>query len=175
MSFLTNALTGVGKADRKDWCYMDQGLEYKQKIIDEYKRAVLPLLFYLPWLEQNADKTVCTVYNGEDRGEHFMPFPVYDGNLMTFVREASESCLMYQDYRYIYTRRNIKNHEDERRLIAEADWRDWDLLKGIFSKYVLGGRTRGVLWNEAVKEQIFYLVLKRMKEIVEFWDKPLGL
>ena len=27
-------------------------------------------------------------------------------------------------------------------------------------------------WNsEAVSEQIFYLVLKQMQEIIEFWDK----
>ena len=39
------------------------------------------------------------------------------------------------------------------------------------SKYVLGGRTKGNLWSEAVSEQIFYLVLKQMQEIIEFWDK----
>jgi len=27
------------------------------------------------------------------------------------------------------------------------------------------------LWSEAVSEQIFYLVIRQMQEIIEFWDK----
>ncbi|MCM1569593.1 MAG: DUF6508 domain-containing protein [Roseburia sp.] len=154
---------------------MDESLEYRQKRIEEYKKAVLPLLFYLSWLEKNAGNEACSVYGGQGLDEHSMSFPVYDGTLMTFVREASESALMYKDYLYLYTRRNIKSHEDERRLIVAADLQDWDLLRGILSRYILGGRTKGTLWSEAVRERIFYLVLKRMKEIIEFWDKPLGL
>ena len=92
---------------------------------------------------------------------------------MNFVREASKTSLMDKNYAYVYTRNHIRNHEDERKLIAKAGWKEWNLLCGILSKYVLGGRTKGTLWNEAVKEDIFYLVLKQMKEIVEFWDKPL--
>ena len=56
-------------------------------------------------------------------------------------------------------------------MIQKAGWKEWDILRGILSKYVLGGRTKGNLWSEAVSEQIFYLVIRQMQEIIEFWDK----
>ena len=102
-----------------------------------------------------------------------MKFPVYDGTLMNFVREASKSTLMEKNYQYVFTRNHLKTHEDERKAIQKADLKDWDLLRGILSKYVLGGRVKGTLWNEAMQEKLFYLILKRMKEIIEFWDQPL--
>jgi len=152
---------------------MEQGVEYREQVIESYKQTILPLLRYLPWLEQNAGRSVSTIYGGQDIAEHSVTFPVYDGTIMNFVREASKTTLMDRNYKYVYTRNHINSHEDERRLIEKADWKEWDLLRGILSKYVLGGMTKGTLWNEAAKEGIFYLVLKRMKEIVEFWDKPL--
>jgi hypothetical protein len=76
---------------------------------------------------------------------------------------------MDKNYRYTYTRNNIGGVEDERRRIAAAELQDWDILRGILSRYVLGGRIKGTLWSDAVKEDIFYLVLTKMKEIIEFW------
>ena len=154
---------------------MDQDREFRQQLIEEYKQSVTPLLRYLPWLEQNAGRTVSTIYGGQDIAEHSVSFPVYDGTVMNFVREAANSSLMDRNYAYVYTRNHINNHDDERRVITAATWREWNVLKGILSKYVLGGRSKGKLWNEAVEEQIFYLVLKQMKEIIEFWDRPMDL
>ena len=42
------------------------------------------------------------------------------------------------------------------------------------AKYVLGGMTKGMLWGVAVEEGVFLAVLLKMKEIMEFWDKPLA-
>jgi len=78
---------------------------------------------------------------------------------------------MDRNYAYIYTRHRICTHQDERNMIQKAGWKEWDILRGILSKYVLGGRTKGNLWSEAVSEQIFYLVIRQMQEIIEFWDK----
>ena len=152
---------------------MEQDTEYRQQLMEEYKQTILPLLRYLPWLEQNAGKSVSTVYGGQDIAAHSVTFPVYDGTVMNFVKEASKTSLMDKNYAYVYTRNHIKSHEDERKLIVNAGWKEWNLLCGILSKYVLGGMTKGTLWNEAVREAIFYLVLKQMKEIVEYWDKPI--
>lgn len=152
---------------------MEQGIEYRQQVIEGYKQTVMPLLRYLPWLEQKSGTSVSTLYNGADIAEHSVTFPVYDGTLMNFVREAAKTSLMDKNYRYTYTRYHIRNHEDERRLIARAGWKEWNILCGILSRYVLGGRVKGVLWNEAVQEDIFYLVIKQMKDIIEYWDKPL--
>lgn len=154
---------------------MEQGMEYRQQVIEGYKQTVMPLLKYLPWFERNAGRAVSSVYGGDDISAHSVSFPVYDSTVMSFVKEASNTTLMDKNYAYIYTRNRIRNHDDERRLIQKAGWKEWHILCGILSKYVMGGRTRATLWNEAVKEDIFYLILKQMREIIEFWDRPLDI
>lgn len=152
---------------------MEQKMEYRQQLLDEYKQAVSPLLRYLPWLEKTAGAKVSSTYNGQNIAEHSVTFPVYDATLLNFVKEVGRTSLMDRNYMYIYTRNQIRSHEDERRVIEQAGWREWNILTGILSYYVLGGRTKGTLWSEAVQERIFYLLFKQMKEIIEFWDKPL--
>ncbi len=154
---------------------MEQNMEYRQQVVQEYKRIVSPLLVYLPWLVKNAGQPGSTAYRGDEASENTagFSFPVYDSTLMGFIREASKSALMERNYSYTYTRNRIRTHDDERRLIQAAELKDWDILRGILSKYVLGGRTKAVLWSEAVRESIFALVLDRMRKIIEFWDKPL--
>lgn len=152
---------------------MEQDVEYRQQLMQTYKQMALPLLRYLPWLEQNVGKAASSIYGGQDITEHSVTFPVYDSTLMSFVKEASKTALMDKNYMYVYTRNHIRSHEDERRLIKRATWKEWGILQGILSKYVLGGMTKGTLWSEGVKEEIFYLILKQMKDIIEFWDKPL--
>lgn len=150
---------------------MEQETEYRRKIVREYRQALEPLLPYLPWLEKNSGKRASRSYQGQGVGRVSMSFPVYDANLVNFVKTASVSPLMERNYDYIYTRNRIRSHADERRLIAAAELKDWDMLRGILSKYVLGGRTKATLWSEAVEEGIFAQALKRMQDIVEYWDK----
>lgn len=154
---------------------MEHDAEYRQQLIEGFRESTMPLLRYLPWLEKNGGKSVSSIYSGEGIAEHSVVFPVYDGTLMSFVKMAAKSSLIDKNYKYIYTRNHIRTHADERRLIQAATWREWDQLRGILSRYVLEGRIRGNVWNEAVQEQIFYLVLKQMKEIIEYWDKPLDV
>ncbi len=145
---------------------LDAATRYQQ--LEQYKKTLKPLLRYLPWLEQTSGGEVSKNYNGETT---VMSFPVYDGTMMSFVREVSRTSFMDRNYRYVYTRNRIKDHDDERRMIEKATIKEWDILCGILSKYILGGQTRATLWNEAVKERIFYLVIQKMCEIIEFWDK----
>lgn len=152
---------------------MEQDMEYRRQLVQQYMTAVEPLLRYLPWLEQSAGRQASETYNGQGIGEHSMSFPVYDGTLLNFVREAGRTSLMDRNYRYIFTRNRIRTVEDERRVISRATLKEWDILCGILSKYVLGGRTKGVLWSQGVQDRIFYLVLEKMKEILEYWDKPI--
>lgn len=154
---------------------MEQNIEYRQQLIREYKQMVSPLLAYLPWLVKNAGQSGSTAYRGDEYSENpsNFSFPVYDSTLMSFIKEASKSALMEKNYSYTYTRNRIQTHDDERRLIQAADLRDWDILRGILSKYVLGGRTKAVLWSEAVRENIFAMVLEKMRKIIEYWDKPM--
>ena len=151
--------------------HMEQNSEYREQLLEEYKAAIAPLLPYLPWLAQTAGKTASSVYSGQEIAEHSVVFPVYDGTLLNFVRTAAKGPLMDRNYAYVYTRHRIRTHREERDVIQRAGWKEWDVLRGILSKYVLGGQTKAALWSEGVSEQIFYLVLKQMKEIVDFWDK----
>ena len=153
---------------------MEQEIEYRRQQLQEYKKALVPLLRYLPWLEKSAGTAASRNYDGADMGEKLMGFPVYDSTLLNFVKEAGRTSLMDRNYRYIYTRNRIRSHEDERRVIESAGLNEWGLLCGILSKYVLGGQTKGTLWSEAVQERIFYLLIQKMCEIIEFWDKPIS-
>lgn len=154
---------------------MEKDTEYRQQLLGEYKQEVLPLLRYLPWFENNSGKPGSALYQGPEATEHSMAIPVYDATLLNFVREASKSPLMDRNYCYVYSRGGIRTHEDERKAIAAAGLKEWGVLRGILSKYVMGGMTRSTLWSQAVQENIFLLVLKKMQEIVEYWDQPLDI
>lgn len=147
--------------------------EYMRELSGQYKEALTPLLRYLPWLEEHAGKRTGSSYNGSLDGNNTMSFPVYDSTLLSFVKEAGKSSFMNRNYMYIYSRRRIKTPEDERRAIKTATIREWDVLCGILSKYVLGGNAKAYLWTQAVQESIFYRVLDKMQEIVEYWDRHL--
>ncbi len=43
---------------------MERDLEYRQQMIEEYRRALDPLLKYLPWMERNGGKTSAAVTRG---------------------------------------------------------------------------------------------------------------
>ena len=58
-------------------------------------------------------------------------------------------------------------------MISEADITQMDVLKAVLSKYVMGGMTKGRLWTEAVQNGIFYMIVRKMKENLEFWDGPM--
>ena len=150
---------------------MEQNVEYRQQMIEEYRAAAEPLFKYLPWMEKNAGRAVSRNYQGNGLSKSSISFPVYDANLMSFVKEAAASALMDRNYVYVYTRNRIRSHGDEKRLIAGAELKDWEILRGILSKYVLEGRTKATLWGEAMQEGIFLLVLRKMREIIRYWDK----
>lgn len=153
---------------------MEQDKEYRQQLLLGYRKTAEPLFCYLPWLEKAVGTAVSSIYGDREIAENSVTFPVYDGTILRFVKEAAATGLMDKNYRYIYTRNHIRNHDDERHMIAGAGLKEWDILRGILSYYVLGGRTKAMLWSEGAREGIFYLVLKKMKEIIEFWDEPVN-
>ena len=148
---------------------MQQDTEFLKEFMAQNAGKIQPLIPYLPWLEEKSGKSASTLYTSDGLGESSVAFPVYDATLMRFVKEAATTELMDRNYPYVYTRCNLQTHEDERRFIEAATWREWDQLCGILSKYVMGGRTRSTLWSEGISESIFYLTVKKMHEIVEFW------
>lgn len=140
-----------------------------EQVLDIYKSDVEKLSKYLPWLEEKSGKAVSDVFSGDGISEHSVPFPVYDGTLLSFIREAEKTAFMDRNYRYVYTRNRLKSKEDERRFIESIDILRMDQLGGILSNYVLGGRTKAKLWSEGMNYGIFYYTVKKAKELVDFW------
>ncbi|MCQ2525350.1 MAG: hypothetical protein MJ130_01155 [Lachnospiraceae bacterium] len=154
---------------------MDNDIEYIKELMAQYKADIEPLMKYLPWLREATAASAMTMYRGESMGEGSLAFPVYDSTLMSFIKVANDSALIDRNYPYVYTRKRITTPAQERDIIVACDYKSWDVLKGIFSRYVLGGRTKGVLWSQGVSEQIFCLVLEKMQEIVTEWDAERNL
>ncbi len=147
-------------------------IAYRQQVVNEYRADVEKLARYLSWLESRKGKSVQQSYSGSGIEEHSISFPVYDGTLMNFVKEAQRTKLMDRNYRYVYSRYRIRVVEDELRAIKRADIKEMDVLKGILSKYVLEGMRKGRRWSEAVEQGIFLNVVRKMKENLDYWDHP---
>lgn len=151
-----------------------EDIEYRRQVVQEYKADVEKLIRYLPWLEEKSGSNVSETYSGSGIGEHSIAFPVYDSTLLGFVKEVQRTNLLDRNYRYIYSRNRIVTQKDELRAISNSDITRMDILKGILSKYVMGGMTKGRMWSEAVQNRIFLNIVKKMKENLEFWDRPMG-
>lgn len=150
-----------------------EDIAYRQQIVNTYRPDVEKLIRYLPWLEEKAGSNVAEAYEGSGIKEHSITFPVYDGTLMSFIKEVQKTGLLDRNYPYIYSQHRIRTVQDELNAISRADIKEMNVLKGILSKYVLGGMTKGRLWTEAVANRIFLKVISKMKENIEFWDKPM--
>lgn len=159
---------------RRKAVYMDrEDIEYRQQIVNTYKPDVERLIRYLPWLEEKAGSSVQETFEGSGIKGSSITFPVYDGTLMSFIKEVQRTGLLDRNYPYIYSRHRLRTVKDELRAIEQTGIREMDVLKGILSRYVLGGMTKGRLWTEAVYNRIFLNVVRKMKENLEFWDKPM--
>ena len=153
---------------------MDQDKKATEELITAYREDVARLARYVPWLEGKGAKDVTSTFSGEGIGQNSISFPVYDGTLLAFVKEASKSGLMNRNYPYTYSKNGIKTIQDEKSFIDKATVRELRELSDILSKYVLLGMTRGTVWTEGVENRIFLDVILKMKELIEFWDKPLA-
>lgn len=150
-----------------------EDIVYRQQIVNEYKPDVEKLIRYIPWLEEKAGTNVSETFEGSGIKGSSITFPVYDSTLMSFIKEVQRTKLLDRNYVYIYSRNRIRTVEDELRMIDRSGIREMDVLKGILSKYVLGGMTKGKLWTEAVRNRVFLNVIIKMKKNIEFWDKPM--
>lgn len=147
-------------------------IAYRQQVVNEYRPDVEKLARYLPWLESKVGGSVHQNYAGSGIEENSISFPVYDSTLLSFVKEAQRTKLMDRNYRYIYSRHRIRTVQDELQAIERTTIREMDVLKGILSKYVMEGMTKGRVWSEAVEKGLFLKVIRQMKENLDFWDRP---
>lgn len=140
----------------------------------EYREDVERLLPYLSWFETKAGAKVSKYYDDNGLSSSTIAFPVYETMLLNFINDASKSELMDRNYAYVYSEYSLKTPEDELKAIADADIKTAEVLTGILSKYVLGGMTKGAIWTLGVEKGIFFAILKKMKALLEIWDKPLA-
>lgn len=153
---------------------MEQDVDYRRKLIERYRNDVEPLFRFLPWLEDKRGKQVSNNYE-RDELTHSISFPVYDGTLMSFVKEVQRRGLTDRNYVYVYSRYEIKSVEDEHKLIAEVTIKNVEVLTAVLSKYISGGMTKGWLWPQAVTEGIYLEILLKFKELFVLWDQPMDI
>lgn len=140
-------------------------------IIAEYKTDIDRLIAYIPWLETKSGKDVMSTYQGDSKISTNFSFPVYDGTLMQFIKLIQSTKFLDKNYPYFYTRNNIKTPEDEIKAIKKATITNLQTFKGIFSKYVIMGRSHGTVWQQGVANGVFLALLVRLREIVDYYDK----
>ena len=160
----TNGFTGTTGTER-DKTYMHE-------VALKYRPDVERLIRYIPWLESKVGITVSSMYRGEGIEAHSISFPVYDSTLMSFVQEVRRTDLLDRNYAYVYTRNRIRTVEQEQKAISIATLQDMDVLRGILSKYIMGGMTKGRLWTEGVSNGSLLKVVLKMKEVLDYWDHP---
>lgn len=139
-------------------------------IVNKYKSDVVRLSQYLIWLEAKKSDKVLSIYKENDLDKTTIAVPVFDSNLLRFVKEAKNTQLMDENYVYVYSKFQIRDYKDEWKLIENCKIQDIYILKGILSKYVLKGMTKAIVWSEAVEYSIFLKVITKLKELMEFWD-----
>lgn len=153
---------------------MENENTYKQEMMDKYRMIFKDLFRYIPWFEQRKGLKTFKLYSGENLPGNSVAIPVYDSTLLAFVKEMQKSGLMDRNYVYIYSRLGLKNVQDELRAIEAAELKDMEVILGIMAKYVLGGMTKGNMWNQAEEEGIFYYSLLKIKDLLDVWDQPLA-
>lgn len=147
---------------------------YRQEIIEKYRTIFEKIFRYIPWLEQKQGQKTSCLYDGNDIATTSMTFAVYDGTLLSFVKEMQATGLLNRNYVYVFSRNAIHSQQDELQFIENAELRNIEDLFGIMAKYILGGMTKGNLWTQAVENGVFLKSLLKIKNLLEVYDGPLA-
>ena len=140
-----------------------------EDIVSRYRPQLAKIVPYVRWLKDNSSNAdVAQSYSNSDLKS--MPFPVYDSNLLAFVKACQSTTLLDRNYVYVYSRHRLNSAKDELSFIQDAQITDIDDLAGILSKYILTGMTKGTVWAEGVRNGVLYNVVKKMDELVKFWS-----
>ena len=145
----------------------------RDEFLEMFKQDVIRLSKYIPWLEDKSGDDVSKNYQDGNKMDHTLSFPVYDSILLAFLNDASTTVFMEKNYQYFYTKNHIHDYQDELAMIERADIMHMDILQCILSRYVFGGMVKAYLWKEGVDHKIFVTVIKKARQIVEFWSEPL--
>ena len=153
---------------------MEESNEYRAQQRKEYMAKLMPLFSYIPYLKNKEGAKTRTLYEGDELSKVSIPIPVFDGTVISFVKEAQKTGLVTKNYVYAYNKINADGPKEERLFISGATIRDLDAVIAIMSKYVLGGLTKSKMWSEAVEEGVWLHCLIKLKELLEIYDHPLA-
>ena len=145
-----------------------------EDVVERYRPELKKLTPYLKWLKSHASVDVAQAYSNSELKS--MSFPIYDSNLLAFVKAAQSTNLLDRNYVYVYSRNRLRSYKDELLFIERAGITEIDELSGILSKYILSGMTKGTVtvWAEGVNNGVLYSVVNKMNELVEFWGQGSG-
>ena len=152
---------------------MEQDRMSTEEIVALYRPEIEKLLPYISWLQQKEGQRTANIYEGDGIKDTSITFPVYDGTLLNFIKTIEKTKLVNRNYVYTYARKQIHSAKDEKRLIKLATVKDMNILQDILSNYVIKGRTKGSMWSVGVENGVYLDILMKMRELVEFWDKPI--
>lgn len=153
---------------------MDTEQMTAEQVFTEYKEDMKKLIAYLPWFESKIGQTVTSTYDQDGLGGHSLAFPVYDSNLMRFIKDAQTTRFMDRNYRYVLTRNRLNGPADEIAFIRAQTILKIHNIGGILSAYVMGGQTRGKVWSDGMSYGIFYEIVKKLSELYDFWENAVG-
>ena len=94
-------------------------------------------------------------------------------NFLNFIKIAKNTKFITRNYVYAYTKKRMKTVQDELRVIEKAQIMDMEILGSILAKYVMKGMTKSSVWAEGIRYGVFYKVVAKMKELIEFWTVPM--
>lgn len=147
---------------------------FRQEVIEKYRKIFENIFRYIPWLTQKQGEKTSQIYRGDDMPVESIPITVYDGTLLSFVKDMQATGLMDRNYVYVFSRNGLRTMADELKLIEKTELPNIEDIFGIMAKYVLGGMTKGSLWSQAVESGVFLQALLKIKELLEVWDGPLA-
>lgn len=153
---------------------MENENAYLIELMRKYRDAGEQLLRYIPYFEGKQGQKNYNLYRGESQSDNTVAIPVYEGTLLSFVKEVQKTGLIDRNHVYVLSRYGIRTHEDEVRVIERAEFKDIEVIYAVMAKYVLGGMTKGLMWAQAVENGIFLLCLTKLKEVLNVWDAPLA-
>ena len=147
---------------------------YRQERIKKYRVIFEKIFRHIPWLAQKKGQKTSHLYDGNDIASTSVTFSVYDGTLLSFIKDMQATGLLNRNYVYAYSRNFIRTQQDELKFIENAELRNIEDIFDIMAKYILGGMTKGNLWTQAVENGVFLKALLRIKELLEVYDGPLA-
>ncbi len=141
--------------------------------VEKYQEDIEALVKYLPWLESKNKMDISSSYMPQEGDEHSLHVPVYDSTLLGFIKTVQKTKFLDRNYVYFYRRKKLNTAEDELKMIKATQIMEIENIGAVLSRYVIQGMSKSVMWNEGISNGVFFAAVSKMKELLEFWTKPI--